>query len=1297
MKFFAPFCAGKFSRALVLLTAAVTLAASTTRAGLTFTVDLYVTGGTYVFYTPMNTNAIAPAAPLGVYSISSPQWPTNGSWRKIEVTSSGVNTLDGHENPYTDLASAIQQITNGNWIIQFTNATVTNYYTFKVSLPGGLTTNQLPATLITSPTDGANNLTNLPTFVWQGQPTNWPVSGSLYVDQYGYGSLNNNSSFYYPGTASSSQTNWTIPVAIPASNPDSYTYFNLNYVTNYTGNLFVATTPLNTNNAQPIAGWTYTSTLESGASAGFTVAPPPSTSVSHTLVAHYAFDNSSDLGFDSSTNANSLECAGCMGVCTIFQSTTNSEAGGGAVQFFGDSWMNFCGAPTGWTSTLFGSFTVSAWINTTNVLGNDNDPLNDGDGQEVIYLNNNGNGVIPLGITGTQAAIATGVPPGAYGQDTLNSVATITSGSYVHVVVTRDQGSGLKQIYINGVLDSSDYGEPGILYNSTDWASIGGQGGAPFTGILDDVQIYSGALSSNEVAYLYNNPGQIASSLDFNTVLNTTGLTWTSSGDTSWFSETTNTYNGAPAAAQSGSVTNSQSSTLSTTVTGPGILTFYWASQDDCNNFDYEFDLDGSQQKNINCSQSWVQAGPYIIPAGQHTLSWKVTANGDTDPTEAGFLDQVSYVVATPPVITVNPFNQTNYPGYNVALLAAATNSSSISWQWFEVGNASPIPNATNALFIPTNSGTAGVVGSYYAVASSFGGSTPTTSASVSFASSPLPPDWTHALKSPFSPVDGSVFNKDYYLGCAVDSAGDVYATSQYYGSMNVVTNGNNENALTAPGSYGAALVKHSANGNALWAVGLTNNQTGRSYGGAVAVAPGNGAYQATEIIGTNWFGTNRFVETAGGSLLLSRFDANGSNVWSKLITGTNFVYTSYNMLVSDASGNVTLAGFMSGTVSFGVSNLSSPAGGGFLVKYDANGAVRWAQSVPVYTYGLAYGNGLLYVSLQSAVISGVTNVIIGSLSNVTDRAWAVACLNATNGQALWLHAVGHQYGANFSGELNDMPLIAVSGTNVFLTANTYGSSVMFGGISVAVPGGRGQYFARYNTNGTAQAATVFGNPSTMIWATAANASGVYVSGDFDSYSQFGNLVIAAPLFTTNDLDSTFGSSSFIYFTQPLVAKFDPNGNPLWARNGVSSAFANFRGIATTSDGVWASGFLKVKDIGSPAQFGTNYVSSDLYVPGVGLSQIIFTQAGMIAKINETATSATPVTLLNPSNSGANFQFQFLSESGFNHNILFRTNLAVGTWLTNSTVSGDGTMKIISLPYSIFSPAKQGFIRVSTQ
>ena len=297
---------------------------------------------------------------------------------------------------------------------------------------------------------------------------------------------------------------------------------------------------------------------------------------------------------------------------------------------------------------------------------------------------------------------------------------------------------------------------------------------------------------------------------DFNAALNTTGLTWTTRGDANWFVETTNTYNGDPAAAQSGSVINSQSSTLSVTVTGPGTLTFYWSSiaNDPNQGFDCEFYIDdpyANDDGDLQGDQPWQQAGPFIVGAGLHTLNWKVTVNGDTDPTEAGFLDQVSYIIDTGPVITLNPFNQTNYPGYNVALLAAATNAANatITWQWFEVGNISPIPNATNALFIPTNSGTAGVVGSYYAVASTPGGSAPTTAASVSFVSAPLPPNWSHALKSPFNAVDATTFTKDYYGGCAMDSAGDIYAAAFYVGNMDVYTNGNVANILTAVGTNG--------------------------------------------------------------------------------------------------------------------------------------------------------------------------------------------------------------------------------------------------------------------------------------------------------------------------------------------------------------------------------------------------------------------------------------------------------------------------------------------------------------
>ena len=154
-------------------------------------------------------------------------------------------------------------------------------------------------------------------------------------------------------------------------------------------------------------------------------------------------------------------------------------------------------------------------------------------------------------------------------------------------------------------------------------------------------------LSSSEVTFLHQNPGAVINGPvingpDFAAALNTTNLTWTTSGNTSWFVETTNTHDNV-SAAQSGSITNNQSSTLSTTVTGPGTLTFYWSSiaNDPNGGFDYEFDLDGGYMDDIGGDTSWIQDGPFNIPAGQHTLSWTVSANGDVlDPTQAGFLDQ---------------------------------------------------------------------------------------------------------------------------------------------------------------------------------------------------------------------------------------------------------------------------------------------------------------------------------------------------------------------------------------------------------------------------------------------------------------------------------------------------------------------------------------------------------------------------------------------------------------------------------------------------------------------------------
>ena len=180
---------------------------------------------------------------------------------------------------------------------------------------------------------------------------------------------------------------------------------------------------------------------------------------------------------------------------------------------------------------------------------------------------------------------------------------------------------------------------------------------------------------------------------------------------------------------------------------GPGIISFWWQTAANDSNFDLEFDVDGGYYDDISQNTSWTR-DTFTLSAGSHTLTWTVTANGATDPTDTGWVDQFVFTPGQAPTITVNPFSQTNYPGYTVALYAQATGSAPLAWQWYKIGPGL-IPGATNALYVPTNSGTAGVAGSYYAVVNNTFNSAATSSAQVTFVSNSLPPDWSIAFKSP--------------------------------------------------------------------------------------------------------------------------------------------------------------------------------------------------------------------------------------------------------------------------------------------------------------------------------------------------------------------------------------------------------------------------------------------------------------------------------------------------------------------------------------------------------------------
>lgn len=139
---------------------------------------------------------------------------------------------------------------------------------------------------------------------------------------------------------------------------------------------------------------------------------------------------------------------------------------------------------------------------------------------------------------------------------------------------------------------------------------------------------------------------------DINSVLGTTGLVWSTDGSAGifWTPQAGIKPVGSSLAMQSGSITNTQNTWISTTVTGPGLLTFCWAISAEVNKDIMTFKTNGSvcktlTSKTVNWTNETVTLG-----SGPCTLRWSFTNDitGVVN-SNAAWLADVSYI----PIVTV--------------------------------------------------------------------------------------------------------------------------------------------------------------------------------------------------------------------------------------------------------------------------------------------------------------------------------------------------------------------------------------------------------------------------------------------------------------------------------------------------------------------------------------------------------------------------------------------------------------------------------------------------------------------
>ena len=289
---------------------------------------------------------------------------------------------------------------------------------------------------------------------------------------------------------------------------------------------------------------------------------------------------------------------------------------------------------------------------------------------------------------------------------------------------------------------------------------------------------------------------------------------------------------------------------------------------------------------------------------------------------------------------------------------------------------------------------------------------------------------------------------------------------------------------------------------------------------GTLAVDSSGNVYVAGYFSGTGTFGPTTLTSAGGLDIFVSKLGSSGNFIWSMRIGGTGTDES--GGLALDGSGNLYVAGSFSNSVSFGATQLTSKGGSdAFLTKINStNGTFAWAEDVGGVNADIS--TALVVDSAGNAYMSGILNQF-----EIVDGF-------DTNGMLLW------NYSVSASGITDSLALYTDSTGNDFLyQAGPYNAGVLklYGNGANA---GTVDWIKNFNVT---DLNSFGGQWNDILYKVATDGSGnVYVTGKNYSNSPYG-------------LDPA--SSTAAYLAAPhFVAKLDPSGNFLAARSTGGDAVA---------------------------------------------------------------------------------------------------------------------------------------------
>jgi hypothetical protein len=377
----------------------------------------------------------------------------------------------------------------------------------------------------------------------------------------------------------------------------------------------------------------------------------------------------------------------------------------------------------------------------------------------------------------------------------------------------------------------------------------------------------------------------------------------------------------------------------------------------------------------------------------------------------------------------------------------------------------------------------------------------------------------------------------------ATDVLGNVYVTGMFNSpSITFFGTTSHKITLTNTGKLGDMfIVKYDANGIVQWARNAKGSDEDEGVGIATDVS-GNVYVTGTFNSPSITFGTTTLTNKGSYDMYIVKYDKDGNVKWAKNAGGSGDDYG--NSIATDGSGNVYVTGrFSSSSITFGKTilyNAGTSSLDMFVVKYDASGNVLWAKSAggsnsdldgcvaigasgDVYVTGtfgspsIAFGNNITLTNADNSGYVNMVDMFIVKYGADGNAVWAKNAGGRSNG---WGIATTHD---------------SEGSENVFVTGAFNSSSITFGTTTLTNSGSSDIFIVKYDASSNVLwAKSAGGTGGDIAWSIAADGSGnVYVTGTFNSPSiTFGTITLS----NTNNCGDMF------------IAKYDPNGNVLWAK-----------------------------------------------------------------------------------------------------------------------------------------------------